>query len=203
VSGFKSTNIAATTAAVANRLVTTANMKVGAYTLANTTAVWAGGFKVSVTHTTVTVTADTLGTIDFVGKDLHGNAVTETVTPVAGTAALGTKVFKSMTSITGVGWVIDAVEGTEDTIVIGVQAGSFAAVGGGLLHTLTINNVVAAAVTLSDASGTIATIPASQAAGTEYIYDLPWSGFLKIATTSTNDVTMIHSPGVPSSYAMS
>ena len=38
--GFKSTNIAATTAAVANRLVASANMKVGDYTIANASPVW-------------------------------------------------------------------------------------------------------------------------------------------------------------------
>ena len=201
MSGFKSTNIAATTAAVADRLVASANMKVGTYTVANGgVAVWQGGFKVSITHTQVGGVTDTLGTVAFVGKDLHGNAISETVTPIESDAALGTKVFKSVTTITGAGWVVDT---TADTIVVGVQAGSFAAVGGGLLRTVTVNNAVAAAIVISHAGGTIATIPASQAAGTEYVYDLPWSGFLKIATTSTNDVTMVHSPGVPSSYAMS
>ncbi len=198
---YKSTNIAATTATVANRIVAVANMKVGTYTIANGgVAVWAGGFKLTLTHAEVGGGVDTLGTVAFVGKDLHGNALTETLTPVADSVVTGTKVFKSITSATGAGWVI----GTgNDTISVGVAAGSYAAFGGGLLHSVTMNNTVAAAVVISDAAGTIATIPASQAAGTSYIYDLPWSGFLKIATTSTNDVTAVHSPGVPSTYAMS
>lgn len=199
--GFKSTNIAATTAAVTNRFLESVNMQVGAYTLDNTTPVWAGGCLVTVTATAVG-TADTMGTVVIVGKDLHGQALTETLTPVAGSTVTGTKVFRSLTSATGAGWVIDAVEGTEDTIVIGCAAGSYAAVGGGLLHSIVMNNSVAATVVLSDSTGTLFTIPASQAAGTEYIYDIPWSGFLKIATTSTNDVTVVHSPGVPNSYAM-
>jgi hypothetical protein len=195
----KATNIAATTAAVTNRFVASANMKVGTYTVANASPVWAGGCFVTVTHSQVGGVTDTLGTIVVVGKDLFGLTITETITPLDGTVATGTKVFRSITSVTGVGWVIDT---GNDTIVVGCAAGSIVAPGGGLLHTLTINNVVAATVVLSDAAGTIATIPASQAAGTEFIYNLPWSGFLKIATTSTNDVTVVHTPGVPSSYAM-
>ncbi len=104
-----------------------------------------------------------------------------------------------MTSATSVGWV--AVS-TADTIVIGCAAGSIAAVGGGILEAVNVNNVVATAFAVSDASGTIATIGASAAIGS-YRYGVPWSGYLKLATTSTNDVTLIHSPGVPNTYAMS
>lgn len=201
MSGFKSTNIAATTAAVTNRLVASTNMKVGTYTLANGgVAVWAGGFLPTVTTTQVNGEDDTLGTVVFVGKDLHGLAVTETLTPVNGSTVTGAKVFKAVTSVTGVGWVIGGAGGN-DTIVCGVAAGSYMAVGGGLLHSVVVNNSVAAAITLADSTGTLFTIPASVAAGTEYLYDIPWSGFLKMATTSTNDVTAIHTPGVPH-YAM-
>ncbi len=197
MSGLKSTNIAATTAAVNNRFVTTANMSLTPYTLANTTPVWAGGCLVTIAHTTV-AGADTLGTITIVGVDLHGEPLTETITPLAGTTATGTKVFRSLTSATSVGWVATS---TADTIIIGCAAGSYAAIGGGILHAATVNNVVATAFTISDASGTIATVGASAAIG-QIVYDVPWSGFLKIATTSTNDVTLIHSPGVPNTYAM-
>ena len=55
---------------------------------------------------------------------------------------------------------------------------------------------------VSDQKGPIATIPASQAAGTEYIYDLDFAGFLKVATTSTNDITLIHTSTRPSVYAL-
>ena len=199
MSGFMSTNIAASTAAVTNRIIASANMKVGTYTIANASPVWAGGALITVTHTQVGGVTDTLGTIAVVGKDLHGNAISETITPLDGTVATGLKVFRSVTSVTGAGWIIDT---GNDTIVVGVAAGSYAAAGGGLLHSVVVNNAVAAAIVVSDAAGTIATIPASQAAGTEYVYDVPWSGFLKVATTSTNDVTVVHSPGVPLLYAM-
>lgn len=196
----KATNIAATTAAVTNRLVTSTNMKVGGYTVANASAVWQGGFLVTVT-TTAGDTADTQGTVAFVGKDLHGIAVSETLTPVAGSTVTGTKVFKSVTTITGAGWVIDGSEATNDTIVCGVAAGSYVAWGGGYFHAININTTAAATVVISDAAGTIATLASNIAVG-EYVFDLPWAGFLKVATTSTNDVTVIHTPGVPTSYAM-
>lgn len=196
---FKATNIAATTAAVANRIVASANMKVGAYTIANASPVWAGGALITVTHTEVGGGVDTLGTIVVVGTDLFGLPVTETITPLNGTVATGTKVFRSVTSVTGAGWVI----GTgNDTIVVGVAAGSYAATGGGRVRSVIVNNAVAATIVLSDSTGTLLTVPASQAAGTEYVLDLPYSGYLKIATTSTNDVTVVHTPGVPTSYAM-
>src|SRR5687767_942913 len=131
--GFKSTNIAATTAAVTNRIVASTNMKVGTYTVANGgVPVWAGGAFITVAATAGD-TADTMGTVALVGKGLHGEAVTETLTPVAGSTVTSTKVFRSITSVTGAGWVIDGVEATNDTIVVGVAAGSVAARGGGLI----------------------------------------------------------------------
>ena len=198
MAGYKFVNIAATTAAVTNRFVASTNMSLTTYTIANAAPVWAGGCNVTVTHTTV-AGADTLGTITIVGTDLHGQTISEVITPVAGTVATGTKVFRTVTSATSLGWVATS---TADTIVIGCAAGSIAAFGGGYLHSVVVNNVVAAAITISDSSGTIATIPASQAAGSEFLYDLPWSGYLKVATTSTNDVTVITTTGVPSVYAM-
>ncbi|CAB4174368.1 hypothetical protein UFOVP1028_32 [uncultured Caudovirales phage] len=198
MTAYTRTNIAATTAAVTNRIVTSANMKVGAYTIANASPVWAGGALITVTHTEVGGGVDTLGTIVLVGKDLHGQAITETLTPVNGSTATSTKVFRSVTSATGVGWVIGV---GNDTIVIGVAAGSYVAVGGGTLRSLVVNTTAAATVVLSDSTGTIATLKSSIAEGT-YYYDLQWSGYLKVATTSTNDVTAVHSPGVPTTYAM-
>lgn len=79
-------------------------MKVGAYTLLNTVLDVARNL--TLTHT-ATSTADTLGTVDVVGTDIAGNALTETITPVSGTVVQGTKAFKTITSITGVGWVVN------------------------------------------------------------------------------------------------
>ncbi len=94
--------------------VVSANMKVGAYTLAQT-APARGARNVTVTQTAAGA-EDTNGTIDVVGTDLAGNVLTETITPNAGATVAGTKAFASITSITGVGWVIG--EGN-DTIKVG------------------------------------------------------------------------------------
>lgn len=193
--GYGLTNTAATTAAVANRFVTTTNMKVGAYTVANPSPVWSGGCLVTVTHTEVGGGVDTLGTIEVVGTGLSGQAQTDTITPLNGTVATGTKIFRTVTSVTGVGWVI----GTgNDTIVVGCAAGNIAAASGGSLGGVLVNNAVAAAVVISDARGTILTVPSSQAAGTYYnLNGVDFAGFLKVATTSTNDITVFHTGTIP------
>jgi hypothetical protein len=95
-----------------NRAVTSANMAVAAYTIANQPDV---PRNVTVSHTAVS-TVDTLGTAVVVGTDYAGNALTETLTPVNGTIAAGTKAFRTVTSITGVGWVIAA---GNDTVTFG------------------------------------------------------------------------------------
>src|SRR5438876_565958 len=97
------TNTAATTAAVTNRFVTTANMKVGTYTIANASPVWSGGCIVTLTHTTVAGT-DTLGTVTIAGTDLNGQAVSEVLTPVADSTVSSTRIFRSVVSATGAGW---------------------------------------------------------------------------------------------------
>jgi hypothetical protein len=193
------TAIAATTAAVTNRFVTSTNMIVGAYNLANTTPVWGGGCLVTVTHTQVGGVNDTLGTIVVVGKDPSGQTITETITPSAGTTATGTKIFRSITSVTGVGWVINT---GNDTIVVGCAAGSYPIAGNGTLSKIIVNTTAAAAIVVSDARGTIATLKSGIAEGT-YVYDVQVSGYLKVATTSTNDVTIVHSTSLPQTYAMS
>lgn len=99
-----------------DRVVVSANMKVGAYTIAAqpdvprniTVTATAGG------------TADTMGTILVTGTNVDGDVITETLTPVAGSTVAGAKAFKTVASVVGAGWVIDAVEGTNDTITVGV-----------------------------------------------------------------------------------
>ena len=100
--------------------VASVDMKVGAYTLAHT-APDVGARNVTVTQT-ATDTEDTNGTIVVVGKDLAGNEITETLTPNAGATVAGAKAFASITSITGVGWVIDGSEGSKDKITVGFGA---------------------------------------------------------------------------------
>lgn len=96
-----------------DKVVTSTNMKVGAYTIA---AQPANPVNITVSHTQVGGVTDTLGTITIVGTRL-GQAVTEVITPLDGTTASGAKLFDAITSATGAGWVIDT---TEDTITIGV-----------------------------------------------------------------------------------
>lgn len=187
------TNTAATTAAVTNRFVASTNMKVGAYTVANASPAWSGGCHVTVTSTQVGGVDDTLGTVVFVGTDLNGQAVTETLTPVNGSTVEGTVIFRTVTSVTGVGWAINT---GNDTLVCGCAAGSYVAGSGGVLGNVVVNATAAAAVTISDKSGTIATLKSSIAEGT-YPYNVAFSGYLKIATTSTNDVTLTHTGTVP------
>ena len=98
---------------VANKIVVSTNMKLGAYTIAAQPIVPA---KLSVLATGV-VGNDTMGTITFVGTDIYDQALTEVVIPIVGTTVYTTNMFKSVTSATGAGWVIN---GTNDTLVIGV-----------------------------------------------------------------------------------
>jgi len=101
-----------------DKIVASANMKVGAYTIAAQPSIPS---RIGVKVTTVG-TADTLGTIIVAGTDCFDRVLTETVTPVAGSTVYTTHYFKTITSVTGAGWVIDAVEGTADTIIVGVLA---------------------------------------------------------------------------------
>ena len=185
------TGIAATTAAVANRIVTSTNMKVGAYVVANASPVWQGGAFITVTHTAVGA-VDTLGTITVAGTDTAGNTRSESITPLNGTVATGTIAFRTVTAVTGVGWVIN--EGN-DTIVVGVAAGSIVCGSGGTLYAIVVNTTAAAAITVSDSVGTIATLKTSIAEG-HYIYGpgVDFTGYLKVATTAANNITVIASP---------
>jgi hypothetical protein len=193
--GYTLTNTAATTAAVTNRFVTSVAMKVGAYTIANASPVWSGGCFVTVTHT-INDLVDTLGTITITGTSLAGQVQSESITPVNGTVATSTKVYRTVTGATGVGWVQGGTGA--DTIVVGCAAGNIACGSGGTLGGVLVNNSVAAAIVVSHAGGTIITVPASAAAGTYYnLGGVDFSGFLKVATTSTNDVTVFHTPTQP------
>jgi hypothetical protein len=129
----------ALTAIVNNRIVTTTNMKVGAYSVA--------AQPVSPSLLSVLVTAagaaDTMGTIIFVGTDINDVALTETVTPIAGTTVYTTKEFKTVTSVTGAGWVISA---GNDTIIVGT-AGIVAPTGYYFSEIRTLAAAVVASIT--------------------------------------------------------
>lgn len=101
--------------AAVDRIVTTTIMLVGAYTIANASA--AGGVALNVTVTVTQDTEDdTEGTLDIVGTDIDDQVLLETLTPLIGSTIQGTRAFKTVTSVTGVGW-IDG--GTPDTITVG------------------------------------------------------------------------------------
>jgi hypothetical protein len=99
-----------------DRIVKETDMVVGAYTVAAQPDV--------PRNITVTVTAgdtsDTLGTIVVMGTDVSGAVLTETITPIANATVDGASCFKKITSVVGVGWAVDTVEGTNDTIMVGV-----------------------------------------------------------------------------------
>lgn len=197
------THLAAATAAVTDRFVTSVDMKVGAYTLANAGAMpTAGARHVTVIRTAVD-TADTGGTIVVVGKNLSGETITETLTVGAhGATVAGTKWFASIASVTGAGWVIDAAEGSKDTIVVGCGAEQILVEGGGHLEAVVVNTTAAGAITVADSRGTIAILKASIAEGI-YELDVDFAGYLSVSLAAASDVTVLHTPSLPTSYAMS
>jgi len=194
--GYTYSNTSATTAAVANRFVTLANMKVTSnYTIANASPVWSGGCLVTLTHATVAAGTDELGTVLITGTNLAGQTITETLTPSADATVTGSQIFRTVTIARGSGWII---AGGNDTITIGCAAGNYAAGSNGSLGGVLVNNSVAAAIVVSDAKGTIMTVPASQAAGTYYDLDgVDFAGWLRVSTTNTNDVTVFHTGTLP------
>ena len=116
VTRFLKMYVVAPAAAVANRFVTSVNMKVGAYTIANNGLPGDGlAHNVTVAQTAVGA-EDTNGTITVTGTDLRGNVISEIIVPNAGETVQGTKAFAKVTSVVGAGWVIN--EGN-DTIVVG------------------------------------------------------------------------------------
>jgi hypothetical protein len=194
LTGYKWTRSTAAPAAVTNRFVTSTNMKVGAYTVANSgTMPTTGARHVTVTHTGVTGT-DTLGTLVVVGTDLSGATITETLTPSADTIVTGTKWFNTVTSVTGAGWVINT---GNDTIVVGCDASKVCATAyEGLLATIVINATAAGTITIADSTGTIAVLPSSAAVG-HYRYDVNWKDYLSVVQTAASDITVIHSESMP------
>ena len=195
---YTRTNFSAATAAVANRFVTSTNMIVGAYTVANAApATQQGLFQATVTHTQVGGVTDTLGTIAVTGTDASGATITDTITPLSGTIATGTKWFKTVTAVVGAGWVINT---GNDTVVVGYAAGAACFTGPGELFAIVVNTTAAGAVTVSDSAGTIATLKASIAENT-YYYEVAVSGYLKISLAAASDITVVHSYQVPTVFA--
>jgi len=98
-----------------DRIVTSTAMIVGAYTVAAGTPAGGIALNVTVTNTTNGV-FDTPGTIDIVGTDIDDQVLTESIIPATNATVQGTQAFKTVVSVTGVGWVTD---GTDDDIEVG------------------------------------------------------------------------------------
>lgn len=195
--GFTKTRLSAANPAVANRFVVSVNMKVGAYTVANGGAMpTPGARRITVTHTTV-VTTDTLGTITVSGTDQRGQAISEVITPLADAVATGTKFFKTVTDVVGAGWVI---AGSNDTLVVGCEAGDVVFDGPGELGGIAVNTTAAGTISLADAAGTFAVLKASIAEGL-YRFDVDVAGFLRVTLGAASDITVIHSVRLPTDYA--
>jgi hypothetical protein len=199
------THFAAAQAVSANRFVTSTNMKAATpYTLANAGAMPSAGARHVTCTRTVAGDADTPGTITVTGKALNGQAISETLAVGAHSVVVtGTKWFASVDAPTGVGggWVIDVGTSTNDTIVVGCGAECIVAEGSGELTGIVINATVASVITVSDANGTIAILPASAAVGL-YEYGVTYSGYLSVILAGSSDVTVIHGPSLPQSYSM-
>jgi hypothetical protein len=192
------TLISAAPVAVTNGFVASANMLVGAYTLAATAPTF-GARHVTLVRTVVTA-ADTPGTVDIVGTDLSGQTILETMTPGAtGVTVTSTKFFASILSMTGVGWVIN---GTADTIIFGWDALNAVATGSGVFHAVVVNTTAAGAITISDAGGTIAVLKTSIAEGFYGPYDAAFSGFLRVEPAAASNITVLHSGSLPQTYSM-
>jgi hypothetical protein len=106
-------------AADVDKVVTTTAMIVGAYSIDAQPGVPS---RISVSQTAVG-TADTPGTITVVGTNDLDEVISEVIIPVAGSVVYGLLYFKTVTSVTGAGWVIDVGAGN-DTITVGVSKDS-------------------------------------------------------------------------------
>jgi hypothetical protein len=104
-----------------DRFVVSVDMKVGDYTVAVGTMPEAAIARKLLITVTADTGNDTMGTLNIVGTDIAGAALTETIAPVAAGSVETLNAFKTVTSITGAGWVIGGGAGTEDAIKIGTS----------------------------------------------------------------------------------
>jgi len=201
--GYNWTNITAAPVGDADGFLTAVDMKIGtAYTL-DATAPTFGARHVTCTRTRDGAggTDDTPGTLVLIGKDLAGSTITETLTVGANTVLVtGTKFFASLTSATSVGWVVDVGAG-KDHLEVGWDAECAVATGSGVLHGIVINTTAAGIISIFDANGAIAVLPASVADGTFYAYDVNYSGYLRVEPAAASDITILHTGSLPSSYS--
>jgi len=196
---YRYTSISAAPVGSANGYKTSVNMRASAYAL-DATAPTFGARHVTCTRSVV-VAGDTPGTIVLVGKDLNGQTITETLVPGAhGVLVTGTKFFASLTSATGVGWIISGV-GDEDTIVIGWDAINAVATGSGVFHAIMVNTTAAGIITVADANGTIAVLPSNVAVGFYGPYDVAFAGYLRVEPAAASQITVMHTGSKPGTWS--
>jgi hypothetical protein len=192
---YAKTRLSAANPAVANRFVVSTNMINGAYSVANATMPTPGARRITVTHTPVTGN-DTLGTITVTGTDARDQVIVDVIVPLASAVATGAKFFKTVTGVVGAGWVINV---GNDTIVVGCEAGAGVIDSPGELRAIVVNTTAAGTISLADAGGVFAVLKASIAEGI-YPFDVEIAGFLQVTLGAASDVTVIHSPRLPTTY---
>lgn len=201
--GYAHTHLAAATAvADVDRFIVSADMKRGTYG-----AVAAGGVmpelntarKVTISLTRQDAVDAPLGTVTIVGTDINGVAQTEIMTPLDNATATSVKWFKTVTSVTGgATWV---TAGAADLITVGCGATAIVAGGNGTVHAIAVNTTAAGAITVADATGTIAILVLSIPEGL-YELEANYSGYLAVTLAAASDITVLHTASLPSSYSM-
>jgi len=195
--GYNYTNVTGAVAGSANGYKTSVNMANGAYAL-DATAPTFGCRHVTVARTVVNA-ADDPGTITLVGTGLNGPQTEVIIPGTHGVTVTSAKFFSGLTSATQAAWAIGAV--AADTIVIGWDNVNAVAIGQGVLHAVVINTAGAGAIYVGDARGKIASIPSNQAAGTQFLYDANFSGYLEVEpAAAASDITVLHSGSMPQTY---
>jgi hypothetical protein len=201
--GYQHSHIAAVPVADVDRFVVSTHMVVGTYGApANATMPTVGARHVTIKRT-FDGAADVAGTITVTGTDMTGQVISEILTPSAVDATLvtGTKWFVTVTAVSGTGTPGWSIAEGNDTIEVGCDASHVVAVGAGHLESIIVNATAAGAVTVADASGTIAVLKASIAEGV-YPFRCNWSGYLSVLPADASDLTIVHSGSLPSSYSM-
>jgi len=201
--GYGHTHLSAITAAAdVDRFITITDMKRGTYG-----AVGAAGLmpeldtarKVTITLTRINAVDAPLGTVTIVGTDINGTTQTEIMTPLDNATATSVKWFKTVTSVTGgTTWV---TAGGPDQITVGCAAVAIVAQGAGSLHAIAVNTTSAGAITIADASGTIAVLILSIPEGL-YELEATYAGYLAVTLAGASDVTVLHTASLPTSYSM-
>lgn len=112
-------SLGAPISAVANKIVTSADMKNGKYTIAAQPDVP----RVLTCTRTAVNTSDKPGVLLITGTNIADEVITEVLIPGAsGVLVVGTKAFKSIISVEGKEWEVDGVEEAADKIVVGIGA---------------------------------------------------------------------------------